>query len=221
MFARMRFLRNFYLSLVSLNKMEFSDGLRYLTAARDQVKNMAATTSLGVPEPESENEQLTGFDKRANQRLLPPTFPRYTAIKSRSEAIEYLKELIERLILGIGVAQRSTFQSALVINTTERVYIFRNLNVIFIPGVLYRVQLAVALRFVEVCGPGPVPAVAEHDLNDQRGRDLRSIKNSGVCSIRNFNASRTAQRCVQNIYCSSVFNTENSSITGQAGEMSD
>jgi hypothetical protein len=38
-----------------------------------------------------------GFDPLVNQRLLPPTFPRYTKIMFRAQALEYFEELLKRL----------------------------------------------------------------------------------------------------------------------------
>lgn len=43
-----------------------------------------------------DNEQILGFEPLINQRLLPPTFPRYTKIKPRKEAITYFEEMVER-----------------------------------------------------------------------------------------------------------------------------
>jgi hypothetical protein len=40
---------------------------------------------------------IMGFEPLVNQRLLPPTFPRYTKMKSRSHAIAYLESLVIRI----------------------------------------------------------------------------------------------------------------------------
>lgn len=57
---------------------------------------------------------MLGFEPLVNQRLLPPTFPRYTRIKSRADACQYLEELIGRLKQACRVASCPSFHSALV-----------------------------------------------------------------------------------------------------------
>lgn len=55
-----------------------------------------------------------GFSPMVNQRLLPPTFPRYTKIKDRLSSITYLEEFIQRLKLGCKVIHCNSYHSALV-----------------------------------------------------------------------------------------------------------
>jgi hypothetical protein len=43
-----------------------------------------------------ENELIPGFEPLINQRLLPPTFPRYTKIKPRAEALVYFSDMVDR-----------------------------------------------------------------------------------------------------------------------------
>ena len=50
-----------------------------------------------------------------NQRLLPPTFPRYTKIKPRIEALEYMDELINRFKVVTKITNYTSFHGALVI----------------------------------------------------------------------------------------------------------
>lgn len=59
---------------------------------------------------------MLGFDPLVNQRLLPPTFPRYTRIKSRAEAYEYIDELLSRLKQACKVTTCTSFHTALVCN---------------------------------------------------------------------------------------------------------
>lgn len=49
-----------------------------------------------------------------NQRLLPPTFPRYTKIKERATCIQYLAELIQRLKHVCKIVHCTNYHSALV-----------------------------------------------------------------------------------------------------------
>jgi hypothetical protein len=55
-----------------------------------------------------------GFEPLANQRLLPPTFPRYTEIRSRKSTVEYLSTLVDRILAAIGVVNVTSFHTALV-----------------------------------------------------------------------------------------------------------
>jgi len=57
-----------------------------------------------------------GFDPMVNQRLLPPTFPRYTKIKPRIDALEYLIELINRFKMVTKITNHIGFHAALVIS---------------------------------------------------------------------------------------------------------
>lgn len=54
-----------------------------------------------------------GFSPMVNQRLLPPTFPRYTKIKDRREALNYLEELSHNLKLACKIVHCNNYQSAL------------------------------------------------------------------------------------------------------------
>lgn len=57
---------------------------------------------------------MVGFDPLINQRLLPPTFPRYTQIKSPTEAYKRLDELFCRLRQVAKVSSYTSFHAALV-----------------------------------------------------------------------------------------------------------
>lgn len=61
-----------------------------------------------------------GFDPMVNQRLLPPTFPRYTKIKPRIDVLEYLIELINRFKMVIKITNHVGFHAALVCARIER-----------------------------------------------------------------------------------------------------
>ena len=55
-----------------------------------------------------------GFEPLVNQRLLPPTFPRYTKIKTREETIEYSFGLVDRLKAICGIMEINNLHVALV-----------------------------------------------------------------------------------------------------------
>jgi hypothetical protein len=55
-----------------------------------------------------------GFEPQVNQRLLPPTFPRYTQLRSRTDAINNLIQLMDRLKAMCKIKDHTNFHSALV-----------------------------------------------------------------------------------------------------------
>lgn len=56
-----------------------------------------------------------GFEPQVNQRLLPPTFPRYTQIRSRADAINSMIQFMDRLKAMCKIREHTNFHSALVI----------------------------------------------------------------------------------------------------------
>lgn len=58
---------------------------------------------------------MVGFEPSINQRLLPPTFPRYTKIKSRAEAVIYFIEMIERFKIVCKIQSIISLHHALVL----------------------------------------------------------------------------------------------------------
>lgn len=50
-----------------------------------------------------------GFEPTINQRLLPPTFPRFIQIHSFQSACEYLHELFSKLSDLVKVSKMKTF----------------------------------------------------------------------------------------------------------------
>ena len=55
-----------------------------------------------------------GFEPLINQRLLPPTFPRYTVIVSRADSLDYVETLLQRLQVSTSVLTATTVQEVLV-----------------------------------------------------------------------------------------------------------
>ena len=106
--ARVRFLRLFYLSLSALYRGDTSDGVRLVTQCEEAWQG-AARDSVG---PESGDKAL-GFEPLANQRLLPPTFPRYTEIVSREKTVEYVDQLLSRLSVITSIVHITSFHSCL------------------------------------------------------------------------------------------------------------
>lgn len=53
-------------------------------------------TDVNVDHSKPDYPTILGFEPLINQRLLPPSFPRYTKIKSRPDTVSYLKMLLLR-----------------------------------------------------------------------------------------------------------------------------
>lgn len=68
---------------------------------------------------------MMGFEPLVNQRLLPPTFPRYAKIIKREDMVAYFSKLIERIKTVCDV-----------INTTNLHGILVNIADIQIQGIL-------------------------------------------------------------------------------------
>ncbi|RZF44671.1 hypothetical protein LSTR_LSTR000623 [Laodelphax striatellus] len=119
--ARIRFTRLFYQSLSVLNKRENQGGnlgecQKLLTTCAEAIPLLSKTVDRGAPPIESDDSHgpiAIGFDPLVNQRLLPPTFPRYTRIKTREEAYRYLDDLIARLKQACKIVNCTSFHSAL------------------------------------------------------------------------------------------------------------
>lgn len=57
---------------------------------------------------------MMGFEPLVNQRLLPPTFPRYAKIIKREEMVNYFSKLIERIKNVCEVINITNLHSILV-----------------------------------------------------------------------------------------------------------
>ncbi|XP_072402056.1 N-alpha-acetyltransferase 35, NatC auxiliary subunit-like isoform X3 [Diabrotica undecimpunctata] len=100
LFARIKFLRLFLQVLMSMFKKDeqpvISECNRLLANCLDMLHIMQKTMHMGIISKDSDSEYILGFEPSINQRLLPPTFPRYTKIKSRYGAIGYFIDVAER-----------------------------------------------------------------------------------------------------------------------------
>ncbi|XP_017785984.1 PREDICTED: N-alpha-acetyltransferase 35, NatC auxiliary subunit isoform X2 [Nicrophorus vespilloides] len=84
-----------------------------LKIASDMLFVMNKTVCLGSYSSSSDLSPALGFEPLINQRLLPPTFPRYTKIKPRSEALGYFVNMVERLKGLINVQSIVAYNQAL------------------------------------------------------------------------------------------------------------
>ena len=60
---------------------------------------------------------IMGFEPLVNQRLLPPTFPRYTKIRNREDTLDYIEKLVERLRMVAHVPDNQALHSVIVNHT--------------------------------------------------------------------------------------------------------
>lgn len=87
---------------------------------------MHKTVDKGIqPQEDKDHLQMLGFDPLINQRLLLPSFPRYTKVKSRIDALDYIEELIYRLKVVCKITTFSSFHSALV--SPQKLIIINNI----------------------------------------------------------------------------------------------
>ena len=101
-------------------KQLIQDIEKHLNQCNEAIRVCKKTIDFGVkPDPNAVSTHradyptILGFEPLVNQRLLPPTFPRYTKMKSRSEAYAYLEELISRLSRVSRIYDCSSYESAL------------------------------------------------------------------------------------------------------------
>lgn len=57
---------------------------------------------------------MMGFEPLVNQRLLPPTFPRYAKIIKREDMVNYFAKLIERIKMVCEVVNLTNLHNILV-----------------------------------------------------------------------------------------------------------
>ncbi|XP_054724414.1 N-alpha-acetyltransferase 35, NatC auxiliary subunit-like [Uloborus diversus] len=123
LYSRIKFCRLLYQALLLfLKKRCFAveEVDRYLVQCCEIIQVIERTIHLGIrPDPKAESSNradyptILGFEPLVNQRLLPPTFPRYTKIKTRKESTEYLALLVSRLRSICGITECIAFHSAL------------------------------------------------------------------------------------------------------------
>lgn len=118
---RIRFVRILIQALIGLNKKDITpsgvaESTKLLSTCLDLIPFLINTITRGCPpayESEVHGPVMVGFDPLINQRLLPPTFPRYTQIKSPTEAYKRLDELFCRLRQVAKVSSYTSFHAAL------------------------------------------------------------------------------------------------------------
>ncbi|CAH1725890.1 hypothetical protein AGLY_009875 [Aphis glycines] len=115
--TRIKFVRLFFQILLSFNRREnhsssMGETQRLLTTCGLLIPSLINTVDKGVPKVGNWCYDL-GFDPLINQKLLPPTFPRYTKIKPADEAYVYFDSLLTRLKQICKLTNCVTYISAL------------------------------------------------------------------------------------------------------------
>ncbi|KFM79599.1 N-alpha-acetyltransferase 35, NatC auxiliary subunit, partial [Stegodyphus mimosarum] len=123
LYSRIKFCRLLYQALLLFQKKKcfaVEEVDRYLLQCSEIIPIIEKTIHLGIrPDPNAESSNradyptILGFEPLVNQRLLPPTFPRYTKIKTRKESTEYLALLVSRLRTICSITECTAFHSAL------------------------------------------------------------------------------------------------------------
>ena len=93
--ARLKLLRLLYSGLSAIHRGQPEEGGKMIAVTAELLPGIASSLERGTHHVEGSN--MIGFEPLANQRLLPPTFPRYTEIVGRAEAVAYLSALVGRL----------------------------------------------------------------------------------------------------------------------------
>uniref|UniRef100_A0AAY4BH57 N-alpha-acetyltransferase 35, NatC auxiliary subunit n=1 Tax=Denticeps clupeoides TaxID=299321 RepID=A0AAY4BH57_9TELE len=103
-FSRVKFTRLLLTALICFTKKEMSavsEAQKLMSQAADLLPAIHSTIHHGN-QPNNDTSKgdhpiMMGFEPLVNQRLLPPTFPRYAKIMKREEMVEYFSKLIQRI----------------------------------------------------------------------------------------------------------------------------
>ncbi|KAK6312878.1 hypothetical protein J4Q44_G00162250 [Coregonus suidteri] len=104
LFSRIKFTRLLLTALIAFTKKEtssVSEAQKLMQQAADLLPALRSSIEHGI---QSQNDTtkgdhpiMMGFEPLVNQRLLPPTFPRYAKIIKREEMVNYFSKLIDRI----------------------------------------------------------------------------------------------------------------------------
>lgn len=118
---RIRFTRLLLQAFVGLSKEDINattvqESTKLLSVCSEIVPFIISSVGRASPPAyisEMHGAVTIGFEPLVNQRLLPPTFPRYTQIKSPAEAYRRLDDLLTRLRQITKIVSYTSFNSAL------------------------------------------------------------------------------------------------------------
>ncbi|NXO65124.1 NAA35 acetyltransferase, partial [Phainopepla nitens] len=103
-FSRVKFTRILLTVLIAFTKKETSavaEAQKLMTQAADLLSAIHNSLHHGMQAQndttKGDHPIMMGFEPLVNQRLLPPTFPRYAKIIKREEMVNYFSKLIDRI----------------------------------------------------------------------------------------------------------------------------
>nr|KAG5696325.1 hypothetical protein BaRGS_027935 [Batillaria attramentaria] len=120
--TRVRFYRHFYALLLVFSK-DRTEGLpqaqKLITQLQELVPLMHSSVALGIQPPGKEVSKndyptIMGFEPLINQRLLPPTFPRYTVIRDRADSMNYITTLLQRLLTVTMITELGSLHATMI-----------------------------------------------------------------------------------------------------------
>ncbi|XP_063050959.1 N-alpha-acetyltransferase 35, NatC auxiliary subunit isoform X2 [Engraulis encrasicolus] len=120
LFSRVKFTRLLLTALIAFTKKEtsaVSEAQKLMSQAADLLPAIHSTIHHGN-QPHNDTSKgdhpiMMGFEPLVNQRLLPPTFPRYAKIMKREEMVEYFSRLIQRIITVCNIITNTNLHSIL------------------------------------------------------------------------------------------------------------
>uniref|UniRef100_A0A8C8MFH0 N-alpha-acetyltransferase 35, NatC auxiliary subunit n=1 Tax=Oncorhynchus tshawytscha TaxID=74940 RepID=A0A8C8MFH0_ONCTS len=104
LFSRIKFTRLLLTALIAFTKKEtssVSEAQKLMQQAADLLPALHSSIEHGIQyqndTTKGDQPIMMGFEPLVNQRLLPPTFPRYAKILKREEMVNYFSKLIDRI----------------------------------------------------------------------------------------------------------------------------
>ncbi|XP_018114529.1 N-alpha-acetyltransferase 35, NatC auxiliary subunit isoform X2 [Xenopus laevis] len=119
-FSRVKFTRILLTVLIAFTKKETCavvEASKLIGQAVDLLSAIHSSLSLGIQAQndttKGDHPIMMGFEPLVNQRLLPPTFPRYAKIIKKEEMVIYFSKLIDRIKTVCEVVNLSNLHSIL------------------------------------------------------------------------------------------------------------
>ncbi|XP_048449392.1 N-alpha-acetyltransferase 35, NatC auxiliary subunit [Rhincodon typus] len=119
-FSRIKFTRLLLTALIAFTKKEMSaisEAQKLMTQASDLLPAVQNSIHHGIQAQndttKGDHPIMMGFEPLVNQRLLPPTFPRYAKIIKREDMVNYFAKLIERIKMVCEVVNLTNLHNIL------------------------------------------------------------------------------------------------------------